>query len=146
MPLIATAGFLLSVAASFGAAVAVYQWGWRGGLLGVDTPGSMLGFIHGSKVVLVAALIMASVFAGFVFAHLTMIRPIGFALAVGVLVDVLLVRMTLTPAVLHLLGEAAWWMPRWLDRLLPNFDVEGTDLEAEPVPSAPATEKQLVTS
>ncbi|MDN5718017.1 MAG: MMPL family transporter, partial [Janibacter sp.] len=80
--------------------------------------------------VLAAALIMAAVFAGFVFAHLTMIRPIGFALAVGVLVDALLVRMTLTPAVMHLLGEAAWWMPRWLDRILPDLDVEGTALEA----------------
>lgn len=171
VPLVATAGFLLSVGASFGAAVAVYQWGWLGSLLGVDTPGPMLsfmpimligvlfglamdyqmflvsgmkeahahgtdarsavrhGFTHGSKVVLAAALIMAAVFAGFVFAHLTMIRPIGFALAVGVLVDALLVRMTLTPAVMHLLGEAAWWMPRWLDRILPDLDVEGTALE-----------------
>jgi RND superfamily putative drug exporter len=171
VPLVATAGFLLSVGASFGAAVAVYQWGWLGSLLGVDTPGPMLsfmpimligvlfglamdyqmflvsgmkeahahgadarsavrhGFTHGSKVVLAAALIMAAVFAGFVFADLTMIRPIGFALAVGVLVDALLVRLVLTPAVMHLLGEAAWWMPRWLDRILPDLDVEGTALE-----------------
>lgn len=173
VPLVATVGFLLSVAASFGATVAVYQWGWLGGLLGVDTPGPVLsfmpimligvlfglamdyqmflvsgmreahahgadsrtavrtGFTHGAKVVLAAALIMAAVFAGFVFAHLTMIRPIGFALAVGVLVDALIVRMTLTPAVLHLLGDAAWWMPRWLDRVLPDLDVEGTALEAQ---------------
>ena len=54
---------------------------------------------------------------------------IGFALAVGVLVDALLVRMTLTPAVMHLLGEGAWWMPRWLDRILPDLDVEGAALE-----------------
>ena len=87
------------------------------------------GFTHGSKVVLAAALIMASVFAGFIFAELTMIRPIGFALAVGVLVDALLVRMTLTPAIMHLLGDAAWWMPRWMDRILPELDVEGTALE-----------------
>ena len=89
------------------------------------------GFTHGAKVVLAAALIMAAVFAGFIFAHLTMIRPIGFALAVGVLVDALIVRMTLTPAVMHLLGDAAWWMPRWLDRILPDLDVEGTSLEAQ---------------
>ena len=57
-----------------------------------------------------------------------MIRPIGFALAVGVLVDAVLVRMTLIPAVMHLLGDRAWYLPRWLDRLLPDLDVEGVKL------------------
>ena len=57
-----------------------------------------------------------------------MIRPIGFGLAVGVLVDAVLVRMTLTPAVMHLLGDRAWYIPRWLDRLLPDLDVEGVKL------------------
>lgn len=86
------------------------------------------GFGHGAKVVTAAALIMASVFAGFVFAELTMIRPMGFGLAVGVLVDAVLVRMTLVPALMHVLGESAWWMPRWLGRILPTLDVEGTSL------------------
>ena len=57
-----------------------------------------------------------------------MVRPIGFGLAVGVLVDAVLVRMTLTPAVMHLLGDRAWYIPRWLDRLLPDLDVEGVKL------------------
>ncbi|QKE83385.1 MMPL family transporter [Arthrobacter sp. NEB 688] len=86
------------------------------------------GFVHGVKVVTAAAIIMTSVFLGFAFSHLVMVRPIGFGLAVGVLVDAFVVRMTLTPAVMHLLGERAWWMPRWLDRLLPDLDVEGVRL------------------
>lgn len=86
------------------------------------------GFTHGAQVVLAAAGIMFAVFGGFVFSHMVMIRPIGFGLAVGVLVDALLVRMTLTPAILHLLGERAWWIPKWLDRLLPDLDVEGAKL------------------
>lgn len=57
-----------------------------------------------------------------------MIRPIGFGLAIGVLIDAFLVRMTLTPAVLSLLGERAWYLPRWLDRVLPAVDVEGSRL------------------
>lgn len=170
VPLVATGGFLLSVAAAFGAVVAVYQWGWLGDLLGVSRPGPIMpffptlligvlfglamdyqmflvsgmhearahgeesrravrtGFRQGYKVVVAAAAIMISVFAGFVFAHLTMIRPIGLGLAVGVAVDAFLVRMTLIPAVMHLLGDKAWWIPRWLDRLLPNLDIEGTGL------------------
>ncbi|WP_409484348.1 MMPL family transporter [Arsenicicoccus dermatophilus] len=86
------------------------------------------GFSHAAAVVTAAAIIMVSVFAGFIFAHLTMIRPIGFGLALGVLIDAFVVRMTLTPAVMHLLGERAWYLPRWLDRLIPDVDVEGVKL------------------
>ena len=86
------------------------------------------GFVHGAKVVTAAAIIMFSVFLGFAFSHLAMVRPIGFGLAVGVIVDAVLVRMTLTPAVMHLLGDRAWYIPRWLDRLLPDLDVEGLKL------------------
>ena len=89
------------------------------------------GFNQSARVVTAAAIIMVSVFGGFVFAELAMIRPIGFGLAFGVLVDAFLVRMTLTPAVLSLLGEKAWWLPRWLDRVLPNVDVEGAKLERQ---------------
>lgn len=89
------------------------------------------GFRHGRRVVTAAALIMASVFAGFIWAELTMIRPIGFGMAVGVLLDAFIVRMTLTPAVMRLLGEKAWWIPRWLDRILPDVDVEGAKLDRE---------------
>lgn len=171
VPLLASLGFLLTVVASFGAVVAVYQLGHLSMLFGVNEPGPVLSFlpiiligvlfglamdyqvflvsamremhVHGTdartavvtgfnqsaRVVTAAAIIMVSVFGGFIFAELAMIRPIGFGLAFGVLVDAFLVRMTLTPAVLSLLGEKAWWLPRWLDRALPNVDVEGAKLE-----------------
>ena len=76
-----------------------------------------------------AAIIMVSVFGGFVFSESAMIRPIGFALAFGVLVDAFVVRMVILPALMHLLGDRAWWLPGWLDRLIPNVDVEGAALE-----------------
>ena len=91
------------------------------------------GFNQSARVVTAAAIIMVSVFGGFIFAHLAMIRPIGFGLAFGVLIDAFLVRMTLTPAVLSLLGEKAWWLPKWLDKILPNVDVEGAKLERQVV-------------
>jgi RND superfamily putative drug exporter len=86
------------------------------------------GFRHGARVVTGAALIMAAVFAGFVVEDAAIIKSIGFALAFGILVDAFVVRMTLVPALLALLGERAWWLPRWLDRLLPRVDVEGERL------------------
>ncbi len=170
VPLLATAGFLLSVLASFGAVVAVYQWGWMGSIFGVEQAGPVLSFlptlvigilfglamdyqmflvsgmrhawshghtartaVHtgfrlGARVVTAAALIMTSVFASFVHSPMTMVRPIGFALAIGVLIDAFVVRMTAMPAIMHLLGERAWYLPRWLDRILPDLDVEGTKL------------------
>jgi RND superfamily putative drug exporter len=81
---------------------------------------------------------MISVFGGFVFSELTMARPIGLGLAVGVLLDAFLVRMTLTPAVMSLLGDRVWWMPAWLDLLLPHLDVEGSALVDEQRASAAA--------
>ena len=81
------------------------------------------------SVVTAAAIIMVSVFGGFVFSHTTMIRPVGFGLAVGVLIDAFLVRLVLVPAALTLLGPAAWWLPKWLERILPDVDVEGAKLE-----------------
>ncbi|QCU77294.1 RND transporter [Citricoccus sp. SGAir0253] len=89
------------------------------------------GLRAGRSVVAAAAIIMISVFGGFVFAESAMIRPIGFGLAFGVLLDALLVRLLLMPALMHLVGEAAWWLPRWLDRILPNVDVEGAALERD---------------
>ncbi len=181
VPLIATLGFLLSLAAAFGSTVAVYQWGWFGSLFDVHNPAPIMSFLpilltgilfglamdyqvflvtamreayaHGSSardavkqgfnlaapVVVAAALIMVSVFAGFTFSHLTMIRPIGFALAIGVLFDAFVVRMTLTPAIMHLLGDKAWYLPAWLERILPDVDVEGAKLE-DSVPPADSTE------
>ena len=170
VPIKASVGFLLSIAASFGAVVAVFQWGWLAGPLGVHTTGPVVSFMpiilmavlfglamdyevflvsrireeyvhtghpyravvsgarHASRVVTAAALIMFSVFASFVTADDTTIKPIAFALAFGVLVDAFLVRMTLVPAVLALLGRASWWLPGWLNRLLPNLDIEGERL------------------
>ncbi|MGW6132027.1 MMPL family transporter [Cellulomonas sp. NPDC055163] len=171
VPVIATLGFILSFFAALGGVVAIYQWGWLGGVFGVETPGPVLNFLptilvgilfglamdymlflgtgmreayaHGAParvavvegvragraVVTAAAIIMVSVFGGFVFSHSAMIRPIGFSLAFGVLVDAFVVRMTLVPALMHLAGDKAWWLPRWLDRLLPDVDVEGSALE-----------------
>lgn len=87
------------------------------------------GLRAGRTVVIAAALIMISVFGGFVFSDSTMIRSIGFGLAFGVLVDAFVVRMLLMPALMHLLGRSAWWLPKWLDRVMPNVDVEGAALE-----------------
>ena len=173
VPLIATLGFLLSLAAAFGATVAVYQFGWLGELFGVHVPGPIMSFlpilltgilfglamdyqmflvtamreafVHGASpraavrkgmsaaapVVVAAALIMISVFAGFIFSELSMIRPIGFALAFGVLFDAFVVRLTITPAIMTLLGKHAWFIPGWLDKALPNVDVEGESLSEE---------------
>jgi RND superfamily putative drug exporter len=170
VPVLATAGFLLSLVAAFGGVVAVYQWGWLGGIFDVPHPGAVLsflpiiligvlfglamdyqvfiasgmreafvhgedarqavrsGFKHAAPVVTAAAIIMTSVFSGFIFSHLTMVRPLGFALAFGVLIDAFVVRMTIIPAAMHLLGRSAWWIPKWLDKILPDVDVEGARL------------------
>jgi RND superfamily putative drug exporter len=85
------------------------------------------GFGVGSKVVTAAAIIMVSVFAGFISNHDATIQAIGFGLAVGVLVDAFLVRMTIVPAVMTLLGKAAWWLPKWLDKIIPHISIEGED-------------------
>ncbi|MGC5561507.1 MMPL family transporter [Streptomyces sp. FR-108] len=172
IPLKATIGFLLSVGAAFGATVAVFQWGWLAGLLGVASTGPVAGFMpiivmavlfglamdyevflvsamredyvrhrdaraavvtgarNAARVVTSAALIMIAVFVGFLFSHDADIMPIAFALAFGVMVDAFLVRMTLVPAVLALLGDRAWWLPRRLDRFLPRLDVEGENFHA----------------
>ncbi|MHC8607142.1 MMPL family transporter [Paenarthrobacter ureafaciens] len=182
VPLLATGGFLLSLAAAFGAVVAVYQWGWLGGIFDVANPGAVLsflpiiligvlfglamdyqvfitsgmresymhgedarhavrtGFSHAAAVVTAAAIIMVSVFSGFIFSHLTMVRPLGFAMAFGVLIDAFVVRMTIVPAIMYLLGEKAWWLPKWLDRLLPDVDVEGAKLNRSDRPKAGSAE------
>jgi RND superfamily putative drug exporter len=171
VPLVASAGFLLSVMAALGSVVAVYQWGWLGPLFDVHDPGPIMNFLpsiaigilfglamdyqlflatgmreayvhgmspraavnHGLKlsrsVVVAAATIMVSVFGSFMFSHSTLIRPIGFALAAGVLFDAFVVRLLIMPAVLRLLGKSAWWIPKWLDRILPDVDVEGAKLQ-----------------
>lgn len=89
------------------------------------------GYELASRVVLAAGIIMVSVFAGFIFAPDAMIKQIGFALAFGILIDAFIIRMTLVPAVMAVFGDKAWWLPKWLDRLLPNLDVEGDKLIAK---------------
>ncbi|WP_052770097.1 MMPL family transporter, partial [Paenibacillus sp. IHB B 3415] len=89
------------------------------------------GYDLASRVVLAAGVIMVSVFFGFIFAPDAMIKQIGFALAFGILIDAFIIRMTLVPAVMAVFGDKAWWLPKWLDRLLPNLDVEGDKLIAK---------------
>lgn len=170
VPLIATAGYILSLFAAFGAITAIYQDGFLRQLFAVHHPQPIIAFLptivmgilfglamdyqlfiasgireayvegnspraavrlgvaQGRAVVIAAALIMISVFGGFVFSHTLMIRPIGFGLAFGVLIDAFLVRLLLIPALMHILGKSAWWLPKWLDRLLPDLDIEGAKL------------------
>ncbi len=176
VPLKAALGFLLSVLASLGALVAVFQWGWLKDLVGLDQTGPIMslmpilmvgivfglamdyqvflvtrmreayvhgadartavetGFRHSAKVVTAAALIMISVFAGFVGNHDAMLKSMGFGLAIAVALDAFVVRMTIIPAALALLGKRAWSLPGWIDRILPNVDIEGEKL----VKQAPA--------
>ena len=89
------------------------------------------GFSASARVVVAAAVIMFAVFVAFVPEGDSSLKPIALGLAVGVAVDAFLVRMTLVPAILALLGAKAWWMPRWLDRMLPKLDVEGEAVERE---------------
>lgn len=94
------------------------------------------GFRVSARVVTAAALIMISVFSSFVTGNEVVVKSIAFVLAFGVLIDAFLVRMTLVPAVLALLGRHAWTLPGWLDRLLPKLDIEGEDLApGEPLPA-----------
>ncbi len=106
-----------------------------------STAATVAGVGHGARVVTAAALIMSAVFAGFILVPDPTIKTIGFGLTVGVLIDAFVVRMTLVPAVLSLLGDRAWYFPRWLDRITPRVDIEGEnlggaltteELEAEP--------------
>ncbi|GHH87483.1 MMPL family transporter [Streptomyces capitiformicae] len=173
VPLKAALGFLLSVLAALGAVVAVFQWGWLSGLIGVEETGPIMsvmpiflvgvvfglamdyevflvtrmreayvhgekptqavvtGFRHGARVVTAAAIIMMAVFAGFITSSESMVKMIGFGLAIAVFFDAFVVRMAIVPAVLALLGDKAWWLPKWLDRALPNVDVEGEGLRTQ---------------
>jgi RND superfamily putative drug exporter len=96
------------------------------------TPAVQEGFRHSARVVTAAGLIMISVFSGFILEDDAIIKSIGFALAFGILVDAFFVRMTLIPALMSLLGRSAWWLPGWLERILPNVDIEGAALERTP--------------
>ena len=158
---------LLSIAASYGVVVAVFQWGWGGPALGVSgtvpiesyVPMMMFAIVFGlsmdyevfllarvheawkrtgdskgsvahgleitARVITCAALIMVSVFAAFILSDDIVVKMLGLGLAVSVLVDATVVRLLLVPAVMTLLGRHAWWLPGWLDRVMPHVDTEG---------------------
>jgi RND superfamily putative drug exporter len=165
---------LLSVGAAYGATVAVFQWGWLSGPLGLGATGPIEAFLpiilfgilfglsmdyevfllsrvheevvhhtparramlmgvgYSGRVVAAAGAIMAAVFLGFFLEDNRTIKMIGFGLGFAVFVDAFLVRLILVPAVMTLLGKRAWYIPTWLDRILPRVSVEGP---AEPDPS-----------
>lgn len=170
VPAAAALGFLLSMGATFGATVFIFQedsLGWLGeerpivsflpimliGLvfgLAMDytlftvtrmreeyvhgrsaRDAVVHGYHHGARVVTAAAIIMISVFSAFMLEEDVTAKTMGFGLAAAVLIDAFIVRMVLLPALLILLGDKAWWLPKWLDRLLPNVDVEGEQLMAQ---------------
>ena len=100
-------------------------------ILGAVEESTVEGFVRGARVVTAAAIIMISVFVAFIDQPLPFIQIFGFALGAAVLFDAFFVRMALVPATMFLLGTTAWWMPKWLDRILPNLDVEGEALERQ---------------
>ncbi|MCS0600275.1 MMPL family transporter [Streptomyces sp. LP11] len=102
------------------------------------------GFRHGARVVTAAAVIMIAVFSGFIGSSESMVKMIGFGLAIAVFFDAFIVRMAIVPAVLALLGKRAWWLPKWLDRVLPNVDVEGEGLRALSSADGREDERELV--
>jgi uncharacterized membrane protein YdfJ with MMPL/SSD domain len=170
VPIKAAVGFLLSIAASMGLVVAVFQDGHMSGLFDVSRTGPIVSFLpilligilfglamdyevflisrvrekfvhtgkaresivtgyrQSGRVVTAAAVIMISVFGSYVLDVDPVIKSIGLALASGVLIDAFVIRMTLVPAVMALMGRSAWWLPSWLNRAMPNVDIEGEGL------------------
>jgi putative drug exporter of the RND superfamily len=170
---------LLSALAAFGILVAVFQFGWGGGLIGLDSTGPIESFlpvivfsilfglsmdyevflvsrireeyVHGDeprpaivdgmgaigRVVMAAAAIMAVVFFSFVLGPDRAIKEFGIALGAAILIDAFIVRLTLVPAVMWLLDRQAWYMPAWLDRILPRLTIE------PPVSEPPAPERPM---
>jgi len=182
VPLTATFGFLVSVLATLGATVLIFQEGTFGlmegqpivsfmpifligvvfGLAmdyqvflvsrmreahvhGMSTREAVVdGFRNSARVVTAAATIMTAVFAAFMLQDDAIAKSMGFALAAAVVFDAFIVRMVLIPSLLYMLGEKAWWLPRWLDRILPNVDVEGERLQREHLMGRPLEEDLAV--
>jgi RND superfamily putative drug exporter len=80
---------------------------------------------------------MVTVFAAFMLGDQVIPKVVGLGLATAVLVDATIVRMVLVPSTMELLGDRNWWIPRWLDRLLPHLDVEGREVDGDRSPSSP---------
>ncbi|MBX7161204.1 MAG: MMPL family transporter [Acidimicrobiia bacterium] len=158
---------VLAIGASYGVVVAIFQWGWAKGIVGLEEtmpivafiPMMMFAILFGlsmdyevfilsrvreeylrtgdneasvvtgiastARVVTSAALIMIAVFAGFALSDEPILKMMGIGLAVAVLLDATVVRIVLVPASMALLGDANWWLPRWLDRILPHLNIEG---------------------
>ena len=166
VPLKAVIMNMLSIGAAYGVAVAVFQWGWFGGLLGVEPapiepfiPMMLFAILFGlsmdyevfllsrmkeeyertgdavnsvadglaatARVITAAAAIMVVVFGSFVLEDNRVIRLFGFGLATAIAIDATLVRMLIVPSTMELLGARNWWLPRWLDRIIPNLRIEG---------------------
>jgi RND superfamily putative drug exporter len=173
---------LLSIGAAYGVVVAVFQWGWLGGVIGIGKTGPVDpwvplflftilfglsmdyevfllsrireeflrtgdnatavadGLAATARVITAAAAIMVCVFGSFIINDpIRVLKLFGLGLATAVLVDATLVRMVLVPATMELLGGANWWLPRWLDRLLPKVDVERAEPDVIPEPEPAAT-------
>jgi RND superfamily putative drug exporter len=175
VPLKAVLLNLLSIGASYGVMVMVFQWGWGGDLIGLtstvpivsfipmfmfailfglsmdyevfllsrvreeyrdggDNEGSVVrGIAETGRVITAAALIMIAVFMAFVTGEDAATKMFGLGLATAVFVDVTLVRMVLVPATMKLLRDANWWLPAWLDRLLPRIEVDHAQPWTRPV-------------
>ena len=176
VPLKAAVMNLLSIGAAYGAIVAIFQWGWGKGLIGVDTvapieawvPMMLFTILFGlsmdyeifllsrireeyvatgrneiavanglattARVITAAAAIMVTLFLVFVFGfEERAIKLFGMGLAVAIFVDATIVRMVLVPAMMELLGDANWWLPKWLDRILPRIEIEGEEVVVEHV-------------
>ena len=167
VPLKAVIMNMLSIGAAYGVVVAVFQWGWLGGLVGIEPgpiepfmPMMLFAVLFGlsmdyevfllsrmkeefertgdavnsvadglaatARVITAAAVIMVFVFGSFVFEDVRAVKMFGLGLAAAVAVDASLVRMLIVPSTMELLGARNWWLPGWLDRILPNLNVEGS--------------------
>ncbi|MFT4049603.1 MAG: MMPL family transporter [Solirubrobacterales bacterium] len=93
-----------------------------------------IGLARTARVITAAAAIMIAVFLSFAFSDLMFLRLMGIGMATAVFLDATLVRMVLVPAILQLMGEANWWIPNWLDRILPHWEIEASDMQPEPQP------------
>ena len=166
VPLKAVIMNMLSIGATYGVAVALFQWGWFGGVLGIEPapiepfiPMMLFAILFGlsmdyevfllsrmkeeyertgdpvnsvadglaatARVITAAAAIMVVVFGSFVLEDNRVIRLFGFGLATAIAIDATLVRMLIVPSTMELLGARNWWLPKWLDRIIPNLRVEG---------------------
>lgn len=106
----------------------------------------IVGYQHGARVVASAAVIMISVFSAFMLAPDTIAKMMGFALAAAVFFDAFIIRMAVVPAVITMMGDWAWKIPRWLNRILPNVDIEGTEIRKIPIDDEPAETREAVSA